>query len=247
VKSILSLIVWLALILAPVVQARPIARRGGLLPVAAGGGSAPAFSSASTLNTDLNADSPETWTFGQLALTTGYVVVHIAYYNTAKVSGVTYDGAAMTKIAEKSHASTTELTAELWGLAVGTKGSGTYTISVAGVGGSRFEGIVSAWTGVNQATPVGTAAVGSATSTTASTTVTSAATTEVVVDCYSSFAAGTITATIGSGQTSIFNQTNAASLNGAGSSEPGAASVVMDWSLSGSTDWAAVGISIKGL
>jgi hypothetical protein len=147
-KSLTSLILWLALILAPVIQARPIARRGGVSVAAGGGGgSAPTFSSASSVNTDLNADSPEDWTFAQLSLTTGYIVVHIAYYNTAKVSGVTYDGAAMTKIGEKSHATATNVTAELWGLAVGTKGSGTYTISVAGVGGSRFIGCVSAWTG----------------------------------------------------------------------------------------------------
>lgn len=40
-KSLTSLIVWLAVILAPVIQARPIARRGGVSVAAGGGGGGP--------------------------------------------------------------------------------------------------------------------------------------------------------------------------------------------------------------
>jgi hypothetical protein len=49
--------------------------------------------------------------------------------------------------------------------------------------------------------------------------------------------------TVGGGQTQDFSTTT--NLNAAGSSEPGAASVTMSWSLAGSTAWAILAVPIK--
>lgn len=96
--------------------------------------------------------------------------------------------------------------------------------------------------GVDQTTPFGTAVGNSSAggTTTVSSTVTSAAG-EVVVDV--AVIAGTRTITVGSGQTQLTNvQSNHRHV---ASDEPGAASTVMDWTISSSQSWAQVAAPLK--
>jgi hypothetical protein len=97
------------------------------------------------------------------------------------------------------------------------------------------------WTGVFQSEPLRNATTATGASTAPSVTVTSA-TNDVVVDIVAS--AGNETTTEGSGQTARFD-TAGASITGSGSSEAGAASVVMSWTLGVSQNWATTAASLR--
>ncbi|MFQ5741987.1 MAG: hypothetical protein ACE5HV_00180 [Acidobacteriota bacterium] len=97
------------------------------------------------------------------------------------------------------------------------------------------------YTGVDQTTPVGTAATASGESFTPSVTVTSA-TGELVVDnvCHAGGGAGTPDAT----QTERYDNIDVVDGSALGSDKAGAASVDMGWTI-GEVAWATVGASLK--
>jgi hypothetical protein len=211
-----------------------------------GGGSAPTKAYEVIPNRDNASDNPETWslTLGG-TLSSGYITLQLGIYGADTPTTVTFDGVAMTQVAVKVSTGDANLQTYIYGLAVGSKAAGTYTCSVSGLNARKFVGKAIAWNGVNQSSPVGTPASASGNSTTPSISVTSAAN-ELVIDCVAWTAASSITGTVDASQTSLFNDAGGATqVSAAGSSEAGAASVTMNWTLSGTAQWASCGIALK--
>ena len=100
------------------------------------------------------------------------------------------------------------------------------------------------FTGVNQATPLGSFASNDSDSAAASVTVTSAAN-ELVFDTLVVESSTNLSLAPGGGQTERWDLFQAVKNNGGGSTEAGAASVVMSWTWSGGDKWAIGGVSIK--
>lgn len=154
------------------------------------------------------------------------------------VSSITYNAVNLTKPAGGTSYNGTSIRSELWYLANPASGANNVVITLsASVDGELIGGAVS-MTGVDQATPVGTAANATGQSTTPTVTVTSAVD-EMVMD---SVAYNLTTgATPGAGQTERWERLASLTNSGVGSTEAGAASVVMDWTTLLS-DWATVGL-----
>lgn len=154
------------------------------------------------------------------------------------VNSVTFGGTGLTSV---SSATNGAQVAHLWRLIAPAASAQNVVVTLSG-GGSDIIAVATSYTGVDQTTPLGTPATATGTSTTASVAVTSA-TDELVVDCVSSNL-GTLT--VGAGQTERGNAV-AGDNQGGSSTEPGAASVTMSWTIGSSSAWASVGVSIKGV
>lgn len=159
---------------------------------------------------------------------------------SAAVSGVTYNGVAMTSAgAAVMDGGNTEVS--LWYLVAPATGANNIVVSISGTisgiaaGGTSF-------TGVDQATPVGTYASANGNSSTASVSVSSESG-GMVIDIAGCFITRTLS--VGSGQTQRFNTSGGFVVVGAGSTEPGASSVTMSWSLSSADNWAIAALPIK--
>lgn len=154
------------------------------------------------------------------------------------VTGVTYGGTAMTSVGSATNGAQVS---HMWRLIAPATGANNVVVTLSG-GGTDIVAVATSYTGVDQTTPLGTAATATGTSTTASVAVTSA-TDELVVDSVSSNL-GTLT--VGAGQTQRGNTTAGDNFGGA-SEEVGATSVTMSWTIGSSSAWASVGVSIKGI
>lgn len=159
-------------------------------------------------------------------------------FNTA-VTGVTYAGVALTRIQQLNDGNVE--TTNIYRLVAPATGTNNVVISQSASHDLCYT-IVSL-TGVDQSTPEGTIVSGVGNST-APTHTASAATDDLVIDLVAWYKSGTQTATVGSGQTERSNQ-SLGTIGGAVSTEPGAASVVMDWTLSGATNWNHAAVPVK--
>lgn len=160
-------------------------------------------------------------------------------------TAVTYGGTSMTKIGEVAHGSGHGIT--VWELINPPAGAAnvvlTFTNQIVMVIVAR------SFSGVHQTTPKGTVVTNSGSSTTPSTTVSSASG-ELVADFVVARQLSAATATVGAGQTQDANLASngspgALDSRGLCSTEAGAGSVTMDWTLSASEPWKAVGVPIK--
>ena len=169
------------------------------------------------------------------------LIVDVTYYHTAarSVSGVTYAGVAMTSIGGITRTGFNMRT-EQWKLSAPANGANNVVITMDGTTSEIQAGAISA-TGAHQTTAslTGTQATAQGNSTTPSVAVTSA-TNEMVVDSVVADGPGSFTA--GTGQTSRWSLPTG--IGGAGSTEAGAASVTMSWTIT-SGEWAICGVSIK--
>jgi len=154
---------------------------------------------------------------------------------TQDVTNVTYAGVALTFQRVDIDASYSFRT-EIWAMAAPASGANNVVITLAAAG--DVVGGAESVTGAHQTTPFSGATGATATSTTPSVTVTSAANDMVVDTVMSLFAL-----TVGAGQTQRWN-TSIAGLFGAGSTEPGAASVTMSWTMA-SDSWAISAVNVK--
>ncbi len=176
------------------------------------------------------------------------LIVSVAMGPTAAitVSGITYGGAALTLIgvADNTCCSPGRPRVEMWRLVAPATGANTVVVTLSGANGSVIGTAVS-YTGVDQTTPLGTFANTSGSTATPSVTVTSAAG-ELVQDALG-WETALNTATVAAGQTQQWNVTTAPNdkARSGGSTEAGAASVVMSWTLSGASRWSQGGVSIK--
>lgn len=157
------------------------------------------------------------------------------------VTGVTYNGSAATLVDGQTEVSSGQRRVELWYYKAPPSGASTVTATMSAItNDSRMH--VSTYTGVDQTTPLGTAAKFNTFAGTASVTVTSAAG-ELVVDCDLTDAIAS--ATVGAGQTQRANFGDTGNHLHLGSEEAGAASVSMDWTLSTTALSAGVGVPLK--
>jgi len=162
------------------------------------------------------------------------------------VSSVTYNGISLTQISSVANGNTER--AALFYLI--NPASGTHNIVVTLAVASRFIGGAYSYTGVNQATPLGTSASAIGNSSTSSVTI-SSATNELVVDVLArrgDLANNPIT--VGAGQTQRWNRvTTINNANngeaGTGSSKTGQTSTLMAWSWINNRQWVAIGVSLK--
>ena len=166
------------------------------------------------------------------------------YTNTESITGMTYNGAALTDIASSTTGGTasTMTVNQRYRVAPST-GANTFQCTYSGT--SSFEVFCAAvsMTGVDQSTPIGTAVTQFGVSTTPSVTVTSEAN-GLVVDSVAIEYFGALS--VGAGQSQRWNDVGSGGyLKHAGSTEPGAASVTMSWSYGTSTNWANIATPFK--
>src|SRR3989442_7436342 len=196
----------------------------------------PIFDAASSAG---GSATPLTWSHTVAAGSNGLLIVGVSTGDAVTTHNtVTYNTVPMTKISEVTGASDRVSIWTLVNPATGTK-SVVVTLSAA----TNVKGGATSWTNVNQTTPVGTAATNTGSSNFPSVTVASAAE-EVVHDTIGANAdtdEGAVTAD--AGQTERWNIRT--THTGAGSTEVGAASVTMSWTMVKNTSWAIVGVPIK--
>lgn len=173
------------------------------------------------------------------ALTDGLVIVGVAYHHWgAGTVTVTFDGDSMTAVGSAVNIDS-ENYVYLFQLAIGNKASGTYSVvatattspNVLAAGCISFEG-------VDQSTPVGTRATDATAWGAALSADVSSATGEIVVDVASNM--NTQVLSVGSGQTERVN-----TLGLGMSTEPGATTTTMSWTLDGSTQAASIAVGVK--
>jgi len=165
-----------------------------------------------------------------------------ARYSIQAVTGITYNGVALTKIDAQDAG--VYCRSELWYLIAPAAGTHDIVVTLADVTGYIVGGATS-WTGADQSSPLGTAAKATGTTTPVTVNVTSVAG-EYVVDSACAYKATAITLTVGASQTSAWNETPATGYVGAGSYEASASTITMSWTLSAAAlGWATVAVPIK--
>ena len=160
--------------------------------------------------------------------------------NTGDITGVTFNGVAMTELSQLNNAGGTH-TLWMFGLAGPTTGD----VVVTGDTSLAAEVITSIYTGVHQTTPTGTVATATGNSTAPSVAVTSAAL-ELVVD-HAGWNSGAGQIDVGAGQTERKRSPasgDGISMNTASSDEAGAASVTMSWTIV-TSQWLIQGVPLK--
>lgn len=170
------------------------------------------------------------------------LVVAVALYDASiwNVSSVAYKGVAMTSAGSQASPGGS-FRVYVFYLVNPALGANNVVVNYNGF---APETVVTAtsFTGVDQLAPVGTFVSANGGSNPVSLSVTSEPN-GMVVDALAIAVSG-ITATVGSGQTQRWNQSGSV-INSAGSTEPGAASVVMDWTLNGSVSWILAALPLK--
>jgi len=165
-----------------------------------------------------------------------------ARYSIQAVTGITYNGVALTKIDAQDAG--VYCRSELWYLIAPAAGTHDIVVTLADVTGYIVGGATS-WTGADQSSPLGTAAKATGTTTPVTVNVSSVAG-EYVVDSACAFMVTAITLTVGASQTSAWNETPATGYVGAGSYEASASTITMSWTLSAAAlGWATVAVPIK--
>ena len=191
-----------------------------------------------------NGTGPFTWSH-TCSGSDRFLIVGIAHYDSGdSVSGVTYDGVAMTAVPLGATSNGTSYLCFITLYYLIAPNTGTHDIVVSVTGGVfDFGAGATSYTDVHQTTPLGPAATAIGTSTTPSVTVSSAVN-EIVFDSLSIIHDGTLS--VGADQTQRWNSiTPNGYLKYAGSTENGAASTTMSWANSNSQTWAIAAVSIK--
>jgi hypothetical protein len=167
------------------------------------------------------------------------LLVEIAAKGTKSVSAVTYGSQALTLLTTAQlGAGDDDPKIELWYLR--SPAVGTATITVTTTANSQLEAGSINFVNVHQFSPFGTFASGSGTGTTAS-VVAAGAANDLIVDVVSGYAA----LTVGAGQTSRWSESADGAWRGAGSTEPGGASITMSWTLGTSQKWCIGAVAVK--
>jgi hypothetical protein len=157
------------------------------------------------------------------------------------VSSITYNGVALSPVGSRA-TSDNKGRIEIWQLVAPATGTNNVVVTLSAAPDDATVGVMT-FTGVDQSTPLGAFASATADSGTASVTVASAAN-ELVFDTLVVEGSADKALAPGAGQTERWDLYQAPRANGGGSTEAGAASVVMSWTFA--TDkWAIGGVSIK--
>jgi hypothetical protein len=174
--------------------------------------------------------------------------------NTMLLLGVTNRGNSLVSSATYGTSSFTSIGSASNGTVVRTEilrlmnpPAGTADINITLNGARRFVAGAILLTGVDQTDPIGTYNTATGTSTAPSVTVSSAAN-ELVVDVLGN--RYSTSASVGSGQTLRWtnvttNGTDSRNIRGSSSTEAGASSVTMSWTLGSSCEWAIVAVPVR--
>ena len=170
------------------------------------------------------------------------LIVDISTRHSDAVTSVTYDGLALQLIGAEGDVGN-EAHIEMWDLVAPPVGTGNIVVALNS-SQTISAGAVDFF-GVNQSTPLGTFASAEPTTATPSVIVSSAPG-DLVIDAVAIQASETLTGP-GSGQTQLWNYSTGTGSNdcvGGGSTAPGAASVTMSWTASGSANTAIGAVSL---
>ena len=204
-----------------------------------------AVDSTSNANGGTTNVSSLTWAHTVGAASNRILIVAVALRNSSvTVTSVKYGAASLTFVGAVAD-SGAHVRVEMWKL-VGPA-SGTANIVVTLSAAKRIVGGAISFSGVNPNTPNGTFSSASSTGSTTPSVVVSSTAGELVVDAVAPEGdAGSLT--VGGGQTQRWNTltgTGSSEVRGAASTEPGAASVTMSWTLGSSKPWAIGAIALK--
>lgn len=164
---------------------------------------------------------------------------------TATVTGVTYNGVAMTLARERREAIFNLVYSSMWYLAAPATGANNVVVTFSATPPNNSGAIAASFTGVDQTTPQDGGADNEATNQESTVTVTSA-TNDMAVD-FTIIVNGNTGPTVGAGQTSraTGNDGGSGDLMGV-STEPGAASNTMTWTWSANDKtWLALGLNLN--
>lgn len=175
-----------------------------------------------------------TCTGSDLAL---YVLV-AERFNTA-LTGVTYNGVALTEIYQLDHGNIE--TTNAWRLV--NPATGAHDVVISQSASHDLCYTIVSLAGVDQTTPEGTIVGGTGTTGNPTNDVTLASG-DLALDLVAWFIAAAEAQTVGAGQTQRSNQTSG-TVGGAVSTEAGTGTVTMSWTASGSNWWNHVAIPVK--
>ncbi len=212
----------------------------GAIPVKPSGGSPPAVDAVSTGTTGVDSFTISHTTSG----TDRLMLVGISHNpnNDEIVSSITYNGTALTLVGSATYSNDTR--AEIWRLVA--PDTGTHDVVITFSANMSYGAVadVMTFTEVNQTTPLGTFASASGESAGPATVNVSSVTNELVFDTVACETCDSLT--VGGGQTEYWNLSqNDGHVMGAGSTEPGAATVTMSWTLGSLDYWAIGAVPIK--
>ncbi len=165
------------------------------------------------------------------------LVVGIDIKENKNITSVTYNGVNLTNAGIADNSGNAK--AEIWYLKM--PDVGTYDVVVNLDGNSDIVIGAATYTGVDQTTPLGTFVSNTGSTITASAVVSSAAD-EWVFDTMAVRDASSIT--VGAGQTQQWNN-GFGNFRGGSSTEPGAGSVTMSWTLDAAKNWAIAAVPIN--
>ena len=168
------------------------------------------------------------------------LVVHVSLPSSQTVSGVTYDGVPLTW---RGNGGSSTYRVSIWILLSPPVGTANVVATMSGLA-DAVAGATS-WTNINQTDPTGSIASATATSTAPTVDVPSVAG-EIVHDV---LCTADVTATVHASQTERWNAVQETGgvpgPRGAGSTEAGAASVMMSWTLGSSAEWVIAAFALK--
>lgn len=162
--------------------------------------------------------------------------------SAVNVSSITYAGVALTQRITATRSNFGR--ASLWYLVNPASGANNVIVTLASA--QEWTAAAVSFTGVNQTTPLGTAASANGFGSTASVNVSSASD-ELVYDTVN--VNGPVTLTAGASQTSRWTREASTSstvvVDSGGSTETGAATTTMSWGVSPADDWVIVAVPIR--
>lgn len=179
--------------------------------------------------------------------TTGVLYVIVGERFASAVTGVTYNGVAMTQISYNDPGANL-VVCKVFRLL--TPATGAHNVVVTASTARNLACTSLSFTGADQTTPDGAVVNSNGGSSTAISDAVTSATGEIVVDAavIMENTASAATLTVGSGQTSRSNQEQVSGGNGlvaAASTEAGAASVTMSWTASAASYWVHSSFAVK--
>ncbi len=177
----------------------------------------------------------------------GILIVSASYQGGSNnsVVSITYDGAAMTRLGSVQAAGGANTSTEMWYLKAPAPATANVVVTMNA--SAIVAGGATSFLGVDQAAPTSAFATGTGNSYTPALTIASAAG-ELVIDSLGK--RSVVSGTVGAGQTEKYQELSGSSggdVWGSSSTRPGAASVTMRWTISGSGsgEYAMAAVSLR--
>ena len=203
-------------------------------------GGVPIAFDAASLTTTGSKGTSHTWSHTVGAAGTNRIlIVGTSAESAVAVTNVTYAGQSLTLLGGQSTPGSVTRT-ELWYILAPATGTNNIVVNLGA--NKKLAAGAASWTGVHQTATFGTAVFASGTSTSPTVDLTSASG-EVVVDAMAN--KSSTSRTEGANQTLHWSGNSGGKPSSAGSSESGAATVTMSWTLGASVEWAIGAVPLK--